>query len=202
MKKTVVVDLDGSLIKLNSFRYWIFFSFVFLLVSLRWISLIKLIKSVIYRFLGISNRVMMKRDILSVTENMSRFYIKWFCHFLYYFTNNDVLNEMRKYEKKHVPVILCTAAPSCYADVFAERFSFSYVFSSGSVFDSLWKENIGEEKWESVRAYYGNDIVLECVITDHHDDLPLLLRAKKRVLVKPSKDTIDKVKGYIDFEVL
>ena len=202
MNKIVVVDLDGCLCAVNSFRFWLVFSLIFLLLSFRWVSLYKFSKYIALRVLGYSDRVRMKRDILSVTENMPYFFVKLFCHFLYYFTNSDVLREMRKYEDTHVFVVLCTAAPACYVDVFAEKFDFSHVFSSGSVSDSLWKENIGEEKWQSVSAYYGEDVVLECVITDHHDDLPLLLKAKKRLLVKPSRDTLDNIAGVFDFDVL
>ncbi|MDH5386870.1 MAG: haloacid dehalogenase-like hydrolase [Gammaproteobacteria bacterium] len=202
MNKIVVVDLDGCLCSLNSFRYWLVFSFLFLFISFRWFALIKFIKVVLLRFFHKSNRVQMKREILSVTENIPCFFIKWFCQFLYCFTNSDVLKEMRKYENTQVSVVLCTAAPACYVDVLAKKFDFSHVFSSGSVFNSLWKENIGEEKWRSVSAYYGKDVILECVITDHHDDLPLLLKAKKRLLVRPSRVTLDEVTGIFDFDVL
>ncbi len=202
MNKIVVVDLDGCLCSLNSFRYWLVFSFLFLFISFRWFALIKFIKVVLLRFFHKLNRVQMKRDILELTENIPHLFISWFCQFLYFFTNSDVYTEMRRYENMHLPVVLCTAAPACYVSVFSKKFRFSHVFSSPPVFEGAWIENIGECKWRSISAYYGKDVILECVITDHHDDLPLLLRAKKRVLVKPSKDTLDKVKGRFEFDLL
>lgn len=202
MKKIVVVDLDGCLCTINSFRFWMFFSLLFLLFSLHWVRCYKFNAYIVLRVIGKSDRVRMKRDILSVTEDMPFFVIKLFCRFLYQFINHNVLSEVRKYKKLHVPVVLSTAAPACYVDVFAEKLGFSHVFSTQSVFGISWKENIGNEKWESISAYYGKEVIVDCVITDHHDDLPLLMRAKKRILVRPSKVTLDKISGLFDFDVL
>ena len=40
MNKVVVIDLDGCLCSVNSFRYWIIFSFIILFLTLRWQALI------------------------------------------------------------------------------------------------------------------------------------------------------------------
>jgi len=202
MKTIVVVDLDGCLCTVNSFRYWLFFSLIFLLFSLRWAALYKFNLYIVLRIFGKSDRVRMKRDILSVTENIPTFFIKLFCRFLYLFINRNVLSEVRKYEKLQVPVVLSTAAPACYVNIFAKKIGFSHVSSTRSVFGLSWKENIGDEKWESIRAYYGKEVIIDCVFTDHHDDLPLLMRARKRVLVRPSRATLGRISGLFDFDVL
>ena len=202
MNKIIVVDLDECLCSRNTFRYWLVFSFFILLFLFRWISLLKFCKSIVLRLLCKIDRVHMKRDILCVTEQLPLNLIQHFCQFLYFFTNPDVLEEIGKYENEHVSAVLCTAAPACYVNVLAKKYQFSHVFATPSVFVSDWKENIGREKLESLMTYYGDDVILDCVITDHHDDLPLLLKSKKCILVKPSKMTLDIVRGQIDFDVI
>ena len=202
MSKIVVVDLDGCLCSINTFRYWLVLSYLFLLFSFRWMTLIKFNKHAILRVFFDSDRVKMKRDILSITEDLPEYFVRWFCRLLSLFVNRDVLLEMQKYEAGHIPVVLCTAAPACYVNVFAKNFNFSQVFATLSIRVADWRENIGAEKVKSVETYYGKDVVLDCVITDHHDDLPLLLRAKKRLLVKPSKATLDVIIGRFDFDVI
>lgn len=202
MNKIVVVDLDGCLCKINSFRYWLLFTFLFFLFSFRWTSLMKFNKYIFLRIFRKSNRVEMKRDILSLTENMPRYFTVAFSGFLSLFVNRQVCSQIRRYENMNISVVLCTAAPSCYVHIFAEKFNFSQIFATPTISIKNWKENIGQEKWESVVSYYGNDVVLECVITDHHDDLPLLVHAKKRLLVGPTKGTLEAIKGHFDFDII
>ncbi len=202
MKKIIVVDLDGSLITINSFRYWLLCSFVFLLVSFRWLSLLKFIKFIVYRLRGISDRVKMKRDILSVTEALPAFFMSGFVWFLCLFLNRNVLAEMNQYDTSQYYVDLCTAAPVCYAKMIAQKLDFSHVFATASVFATDWKENIGSQKVVSLEEFYGENMDIDCVITDHHDDLPLLIRAKKRILVTPSRTTREKMAGLFAFETI
>ena len=202
MKKIVVVDLDGSLIKVNSFRYWLLFSFLYFFISFRWVSLIKFIKFIVSRLLGASDRVEMKRDVLSITETLPVFFISHFVSFLCFFINKNVLVEMHKYETDQYHIDLCTAAPICYTEKIAEKLAFSHVFATPSVCVSNWKENIGSEKLVAIEACYGEDIDIECVITDHYDDLPLLARAKNRVLVRPSHVTREIVQNLFEFKTI
>jgi phosphoserine phosphatase len=146
--------------------------------------------------------VEMKQGILGVTENMPRFFIAVFSNFLIFFVNRKVCFEISRYENLSASVILCTAAPFCYVNVFAEKFNFSRVFATQSVVVENWKENMANEKLDSVVSYYGENICFECVITDHFDDLPLLLLAKRRLLVRPSNATLEAIQGQFDFEVI
>ena len=198
MKEIVVVDLDGCFCSVNTFRFWLLFSLLYLFFSFRWLSLYKFNKGILLRVFGKSDRVRMKVDVLRVTEQLPQYFIDWFCHFLQLFVNRDVLAEMHKYNDE--PVVLCTAAPACYVDAFAANFNFSQVFATPSVGEIDWKENIGKVKLEALIAFYGEDVVLGCVITDHHDDLPLLLRAGRRVLVRPSNATLANIANKFEFD--
>jgi len=200
MKEVVVVDLDGCLCSVNTFRFWLLFSFFYFLFSLHWILLSKFIRCVLLRIFGKTDRVQMKQDILKVTEHLPQYAINVFCGFLKIFVNRNVLSEMHKYDS--ACIVLCTAAPALYVEIFAEKFCFDRVFATPSVSDVGWRENIGCVKLENVRKFYGEDVVFNCVMTDHYDDLPLLLMANRCVLVRPSDTTLVKVAGKIDFEIL
>jgi len=200
--KVVVVDMDGCLCSLNSFRYWLVFSFLYMLVTLKWLTLSKLSLAILLRVVGRSDRVQMKRNVLAVTEKLPEHFINLFCHFLLYFTNDDVLQEMRQYENSHVDIILSTAAPDLYVRKYSNFFNFSHVFATASVFEGDWKENIGSQKLESLLRHYGDNICMLCVITDHHDDLPLLLRSEKRILVKPTRNTLEAVGHYFEVDLI
>lgn len=200
MKNIVVVDFDGCLCSVNSFRLWLLFSPLYLLLSLHWISLFVFVKCIVLRILGKADRVQMKQGVLRVTESLPPYYIVWFCRFLKLFVNHDVLSEMNKYE--NAGIVLCTAAPAFYVKIFAQNLNFSEVFATPSVYESDWKENIGRVKLETLEAFYGEGVVISCVITDHHDDLPLLLSAERRVLVRPSSVTLTKITGKFEFETL
>lgn len=200
MKNIVVVDLDGCLCSVNTFRFWLLLSPIYLLLSLHWISLFDFIKCILLRILGRADRVQMKQGVLRVTESLPPYCIAWFCRFLKLFFNRDVLSEMRKYE--NVDIVLCTAAPAFYVEVLAQDLNFSKVFATAPENEHDWKENIGAVKLESLEGFYGEDVVLSCVITDHHDDLPLLLRAKRRVLVRPSGATLMRITDKFKFDTL
>ena len=200
MKEIVVVDLDGCFCSVNTFRFWLLFSLLFLFFSLRWISLLKYIQCIFLRAFGGSDRVLMKKCALKITEQLPQYAIGWFSGFLQLFVNRDVLSEMRKY--KDMDIVLCTAAPVIYVDVFAGKYNFAKVIATPSVFDAGWEENIGTVKLENLKIYFGEDVVLSCVITDHHDDLPMLQRANRRVLVRPTAATLEKVADAFEFDRL
>ena len=54
----------------------------------------------------------------------------------------------------------------------------------------MWIENFGLEKLKNLNSIYRGDYALECVITDHIDDLPLMKRAKSVYLVCPNEETL------------
>lgn len=200
MKKIVVIDLDGCLCSINTFRFWLLFSLIYYLLSLRWPSLFRFYKCILLRVAGKSDRVKMKKCVLKITEQMPQFYILMFSRFLQLFVNHNVLSEINVYKDEEV--VLCTAAPAVYVNVFAKKFNFVKVFATPTVDQTDWKENIGEEKLARLKKYYGEDVVLNCVITDHYDDLPLLLRANRRVLVKPSAITLKMISDKFQYDIL
>jgi len=200
--KLIVVDLDGCLCKLNTFRYWLVFISFYFLFSLRWLSLLKIYGVVFERIFRGTGRVVMKRNILLVTGKVNQVAINWFCCFLNRFTNQDVLAAISKMKELNAELVLSTAAPDCYVNTYSKYFNFFHVFSTPSLITPSWKENIGIEKLEFIQKEYGKDVVVECMFTDHHDDLPLLLAAHKQVLVRPNAETIRVLGSKVEFEII
>lgn len=200
MSKVCLVDLDGTLCRLNSFRWWMLFSVCYLLLSLRWLSLAGFIRIILLRLTVRLDRVQMKQAILELTESFPALFISLFCRFLYAFTNRKVVTRMQHNEGAEL--VLCTAAPVCYVRRYAAKFAFSRVIASPSVAEPGWQETMGGRKLEQLEACYGRDVEVECVITDHHDDLPLILKAKKCLLVRPTSKTLEIIAGQVNFDIL
>jgi len=202
MNKVAIIDFDGCLCSVNSFRFWVIFSFIILFVTLRWRALVKFGYVVLARMWGKVDRVEMKRVILSVTEDLPSWSVGLFCRFLYLLTNTTVSNMISSDYFKGIPVVLCTAAPACYVRLYAQRFSFSQVMATPTVKCNDWKENFGAQKLKALIQHYGEDVNIHAVVTDHHDDLPLLEKAEKCYLVRPSADTLEALRERFKFEVL
>ena len=202
MKKVVVVDLDGCLCSINTFRLWLVYSFLFLFASLHWVKLFKFLRSMLLRLTGVIDRVGMKVEVLRVTEELPEFAVLWFCELLSLFTNRNVLSVMEQYNSPDYQIVLCTAAPFHYAIPYADKYEISRVFASPSVFVESWQENMGEVKLMGLKSFYGEDVVIECVLTDHHDDMPLLLESKRCVLVRPTDTTLAAISNQFEFEII
>ena len=202
MDKVVVIDFDECFCSVNSFRYWIVFSFFILLVTLRLHALTVFSHVVLERFRGRVDRVDMKRGVLSVTEDLPKWAVALFCQFLQLFTNSTVSRMISSDRFEGASVVLCTAAPACYVEPFAKRFVFSHVFATSSVKCEGWKENFGVQKMNSLTEHYGNDMTIFAVVTDHHDDLPILEKAELRYIVRPTAATLQALNNRFDYEVI
>lgn len=200
IKRIAVIDLDGCLCAANSFRLWMLFAYLFSFFSFRWLVFVKLNVCMFLRVYGKLNRVQMKRKILEVTEDAPDYFVRWFVFLLNRYTNARVVSLINEYKQLEMHVVLCTAAPACYVCEYAKRFDFAQVFATPSVSIDGWAENFGKEKLAAIQGFFSNEYVLESVVTDHHDDLPLLLKAKKRILVNPSSDTLEVIAGQFEYE--
>ncbi len=201
VRKLVVVDLDECLCTINTFRYWLLFSYLYLFFSLRWQSFFQFNRIVYQRFRGNIDRIAMKRGILLLTENIPQIFIKIFCSFLTLFVNKALLQSLNRFDGE-VDVVLSTAAPICYVRHFVSHFNFTRFFSTPSVFCDTWVENMGTVKLDSIKKHYGDDVVIDTVFTDHFDDLPLLCSATHSILVRPTEETVSRLRGKVKFAIL
>lgn len=92
--------------------------------------------------------------------------INKFVDFLLSFLRRDLIGKFRNYE-----IILATAAPVCYVKILTQRLGISLFCAT----TNAGPENKGEEKLKNVLEILSREnLKLHAVVTDHHDDLPLL----------------------------
>lgn len=204
MKNVVVVDFDECLCSVNSFRYWLAFSLIHLLVRLRPVAFAGVVVACSGRLLGMMDRVGMKKRVLQYTQASPEWVVRLFCGFLARRTNGRVVEKISEYSRQGMDVVLNTAAPAFYVQEYAKRFEFAHVIASPTVTSEDWVENLGPEKLVNLNAIYGGQIYnLASVISDHVDDLPLMKHAESVFLVCPDQNTlIGLTQNKIDFQLL
>lgn len=204
----VIVDLDKTLCRINTFRLWtisafflpnsvtgIHFPFAFLLFN--WLHLL--------RFLGILNHRALKLKFITYWNTLPcskrEVFNRRFSDLISQkMINRDVLSEVNKQKKETgCQLILATAAPAFYAKYIADRFGMRCLASD--FIEDEWRENIGITKNESVKQEIGTTPFT--LFTDHLDDWPLVEKAQTCFLVNPSKQLLQKaIDVEISFEVI
>lgn len=185
MRKTLVVDLDETLYRINTFYY--FYKFL-LKNSLKKLDL-KLFFVLMFAALGRVLRVIshkkLKYTVLKNTK-IAATEIASFLKEIEIYKRQDLLDEFLAYELK----ILATGAPGIYAEEIAVKNGFDACLATtykGESF-SFFTENLKEEKSNQVSMLlqqkgYPN---IDVLITDHEDDFPLIKIAKHSLIVNPS----------------
>jgi phosphoserine phosphatase len=191
--KGVIVDLDETLLTINTFKcfikfcltlslnrnnYWVFFKTLWI-ISLRKLKILK--HSIMkYRLLNLCSNDVTANDIKIFIDTIIPFYI-----------NQDVFSLIKKFKRKNYRICLSTAAPEIYVNEIANRISFDYVLCtkySSSLF--YWQENIREQKAiNTLMLFKAEKISPHIIITDHYDDLPLMKEVDFCYIVSPSNKT-------------
>lgn len=193
-RKIVVVDLDGTLIDGNSLHLYIrtALSHSSLTVKARIASLLAL------RKMRLISHTTMKFAILNMVKPDEAFR-KHFVQQFEKMKRQSVVSLIDIYTDNGAIIVLATAAPDIYLPWI---WTGKYVATQTDN-NPLHKECRGKSKLEAVRQYMDNG-TLEAVITDHTDDLPLLLAgARTNILVNPSKRLTDTLTGrHIPYIIL
>lgn len=209
MKRAVVVDLDQTLLSVNTFKHYILFVAKEALRVSRFDIVILLAWWVILRKIrGITHEVM-KLHILKCSEqfmNLSR--LELFVNEIIVFLNNNVYDSIEKYRLYGYYICLSSAAPISYVSLIAKHFSFDGYLGTlmPSKAESMeWKENVKDEKCKNTLTYLReHDAEIDILITDHYDDLPLLKVPKTRnFVVLPTEKTVSRLQEWgIDYDLL
>jgi len=210
-KKAVVVDFDGTFVKVNSFelfiKYLLFFSFLH--VQFRLFTFLSF--EILKRKLRLESHGEMKMHILWHLKNNETYNVlPAFLTRLSSYINKNVLAIVEERKQKGCVIILSSAAPEYYLKPFVRQYAnlFDFVLSTpvpNSDKDSLWSENICNTKFKRTISFLQNhNFSFSIFLTDHYDDIPLLeIQKSKNILVNPSKYTLEKVKEKnIKFEIL
>ncbi len=195
-EKIHVFDLDLTFVNVNTFHCWMKF-----LVKTFWYNpkiIAAIIKITLKRYLRLCKHSEMKREILRITNKYSRnINISGFVDFLEKKINKKVFEHYSSIRNEIT--ILATAAPDIYAIPFGKKLGFTFITATSSLISDDWVENIKEQKCISVQkiihsntACTGKNIE---IITDHHDDLPLMKLAGDTILVNPGEKTVSIVKN-------
>jgi phosphoserine phosphatase len=202
MKKGVVVDLDGTLLSTNTFKEYIIFSCKEAIKCHFFYVLTLIFFWVIIRKIRLIKHDVMKYHVLHLTKfYMTQTKIEIFTSIIVSKINNSILCLLRKLKKKKYTICLSTAAPGVYVKPLSEYLSSVIDFIVTTPMPSgnfSWHENVRQVKADNtIKLLNQNGIQLKILITDHHDDIPLLLIKKdSNILVSPSKRTISKLRAF------
>ncbi len=208
MKNGIVVDLDGTLLNTNTFKKFITFIGKKSLSKCNIITPLYFCLLVLLRKIRlISSHERFKYYILKhSTKHIDEKLMVEFSNELVCYENRKLLDLIDQYREKDYALILSTAAPNVYANIIGKYYKFDAVCSSEMPNnDDIWKENVNEQKKRNTLALLGeHNMKLSVFITDHYDDIPLLLYPKdKNIIVNPSNKTLCSLdKHNIKYELL
>lgn len=180
--KYIAYDLDGTLVKFNTFKVWIILSFFLSFVFLRFSFLKKFIGFVLRRKQGKLDRVGFKAAILAIQVDSS-FWQKvgqLYGGYLAIFSLRRDLLALHKNAFR----CLATAAPDIYVIPFSKKSGvFDTAIYSHFVSDNKFVETLNEEKKKAVLEIFSSNP--DFLFTDHYDDFPLINACKFTYLVSP-----------------
>lgn len=200
-RKVLVVDLDGTLFKINTFHYFIKYLFFKCVLSYNFRLLFQL-------FVALSSRLFrthaeMKYQVLKLLKHRTDIDYLDFLNTIYIKKRELTILKDETFDIK----ILATAAPSCYAKIIAKKEQFDVCLGTDfpdSNFNSTF-ENSRKVKKENVMHYLkGKNLnEIDALVTDHIDDLDLMKLAKRTIIIAPSKNLLNQLKQFsISFEVI
>lgn len=180
--RLAIIDLDGTLVDGNTFVTYFRLGMRGLLergrisaaLGIAWMTLLRALRL-------ISHRRLKFYAFRRFAVSRSRFVAA--THF-----NAEVAELIRRMEAEGIRVVLATAAAGVYVPwIWPGEYIATDINSD--------TEMRGEAKLQAVRQYMAqHNLRLYAVITDHHDDLPLLRAgAERNILVRPSAETLRRV---------
>lgn len=197
MRKALAIDLDGTLLSTNTFRDYLLYCGNVALHSFQLGIAFSILWWVMLRKLRLVSHSRMKYALLRRTAifmnrngRLDQFVEQELTR-----VNTLARNLMEPYRNRGYLLVLCTAAPSLYAHPIAENLGLDLCCATllpSEVVIGQWQECVGTQKVEALRRLLlVHKAELDVVITDHHDDLPLLnYNAEGRnILVNASAQT-------------
>ena len=182
--KVLVVDLDGTLFRINTFHYFLKYLAVHYITNVQLWSLVSMIFYIKLRFVRLISHSKLKYYILKQIKNQPVDY-------------NGFVSKIAKYKVEFEPVtdkvfstkILATAAPTCYAEIIAKNEGFNVCLGTDfteSNYNSNF-ENSKQNKKVKLENYLklNNLESVNLFITDHIDDAFCIKFAEQNWIVNP-----------------
>lgn len=180
--RIIVLDLDGTLIPGNSFRRWLVFLAIWMVRSREIGHFYKLASAIIKRLVRATDHAGLKRAVLVLSTAIPEREVDRFGAIIAATIRDDV---RRRVMAEGLPVAIVTAAPALYLQPVKHAIPGAVVLATPARVDKYWAELTGEAKWQRLVDRFGAEVEIEVVYTDHPDDLPLLRRARRGVIVSP-----------------
>lgn len=197
-RKLAVFDLDGTLFPGSTLRRYFGFGAKRLFCKGRLISACKIIINSALGKAGLISHIRMKvantrilEDLLTIEEHAK------FAKAISGEVNPKVTELLEKLRNEGYLLALASASPEMYCRLVAAILGMNYCFATEPISkqQSDYKECRGEEKLRRVESAEGE---LAVVVTDHHDDLPLLMRNSHGInyIVRHKKTDLDKIRSF------
>ena len=211
MRPALVIDLDGTLLQTNTFRDYLRFCGRCAVPAFRWDLALSIALWVTLRKVRLITHSTMKRHLMQRTARFmqQKGRLDDFAEEELLRGNPHVQAVMERYRNRGYLLVLATAAPALYAKALADDYRLDACLGTplpSEVVIGEWHENVGEEKAQTLQRFLQqHDAHMEALITDHHDDLPLLrLNAQgTNYLAQPSEQTVALLrKEEIEYEII
>ncbi len=193
MKQAIIIDLDGTLLRTNTFSDYILYSCCQSLRSCRLDLVFLLLSLSLFRKLRIITHARMKYLILRHTTTFMQAHnrLQSFVTRELTYENPTVVAHLRHYYSLSYVTVLATAAPSLYAQMIASHYHFDHCLATPSATApySQWRENKKQEKLHNVqKTLITAQAEISVVITDHSDDQPLLEANREGLNILATQD--------------
>lgn len=175
----VVVDLDGTLVCGNTWRFFARFLLRHALRRGRVVTVVCLAAMLLLRRLRLISHAEVKRRFMLRSRMLSPRDLDIFADAMAERFDADVLAEVRRQERGGAMPLLATAAAGEYAPLIARRAGISHVVCTqpAAAQGRIYAEARGARKadlvWQFARRHA---LPVVMVITDHPDDMPLFER--------------------------
>ncbi len=197
----VVFDLDGTIIRCNSFHLWIGFCIFSHCSALNLKKKLKIIFNCLLRILKRIDHAQFKKEVMLIkpisSDRMARYFLK---NLIIPKISFVCYKEMLLWKKKGVTIVIATAAAETYVEAIAKYFGIKHWVSSYLLNDKLFN-CIGKNKIHSLRRKFNNFRIL-ALYTDHIDDLPLMSLANYVILVNPKETQKKKILSKLSNEYI
>lgn len=199
MENKTVFDFDGTLIRINSFPYWVLFLIGFSVWKFRFFVAIKVCILLIHReILKSISHVDFKKALMEIP--FTKAYHKNFAIFLSRFARKKLLNELEILHQNGHKITITSAAPEFYL-VEAVHYLFPEIYKDLVIVGAkVENHNLnGNHKIEKLSNLYTTGFIKEGenishLYTDSWDDCEIAYIAHKVVLVSPSSSDEKKYK--------
>lgn len=187
----LVVDLDGTLVKGNTFRIFVRCGLMHLASNAKYLKFIKILSLLALRKFRLISHRFLKFKIIPIIDESIKLKDRFIADTTP-FLNKDVKALLETYNAQGYKVLLATAAADIYIPwIYDGEFQATVMSHNPGMV-----ENHGEIKLHNVLKYARtHNLELRVVITDHYDDIPLLKYGAYNILVHPSDKTWAKLRN-------